>query len=90
MKKLNKFIAVAVLSQCAVLAAYAINTPVMLLAASEAINLDQAVANVKKDTSKKVLSAETIQIEGKTVHVIKVLTDDGHIKKLQINSSPSK
>ena len=89
MKKLNKLIAAVMLSQCIVLVAYAVDKPIMLLAASDTVNLDQAVANIKKDKSKKVLSAESIQVEGNTVHVIKVLTDAGRIKKIRINSSPS-
>jgi len=50
------------------------------------VTLDQAVANVKKDKENKVLGAETIQLKGKMVHQIKVLTKDGHVKKIQVDT----
>ncbi|HIG79888.1 MAG TPA: hypothetical protein EYG50_10385 [Cycloclasticus sp.] len=56
----------------------------MALAEAEIITLDQAVNRIRKGRKAKVLSAETLQIDGQPVHVIKVLTQTGHVKKIRI------
>ncbi|PCI21581.1 MAG: hypothetical protein COB62_03050 [Piscirickettsiaceae bacterium] len=89
MRVLQKLFLVLIISQFSVSTTFACDTAIVL-AEAEYIDLDQAVEKVKKNKSNKVLSAETVDIDGEAVHVIKVLTDDGHVKKLQIHSTPSK
>lgn len=50
------------------------------------ITLDQAVAEMKKDTRLKVLDAETVDFNGKKVHQIKILTHDGYVKKINVRT----
>jgi uncharacterized membrane protein YkoI len=50
------------------------------------INLDEATKQIIEGTYNKVLGAETVIIDGKTVHVIKVLTPDGHIQYFKIDA----
>lgn len=90
MKLYKKIITLLFVSQLFIGAAYSCETAHIVLAEAKTVNLDEAVANVKKNKIGKVLSAETVQVEGKTVHVIKVLKDDGHVKKLNVLSSPNK
>jgi|TARA_R110002096_G_scaffold168798_4_gene340025 uncharacterized membrane protein YkoI len=53
---------------------------------SSYVTLDQAIAKVKKDKTHKILGAETIEFNGKTVHQIKILTQDGHVKKINVKT----
>jgi len=51
------------------------------------ISLDQATKQIiKNDSNIRVLGAETELIDGKEVHVIKVLTPDGHIQHYKIEA----
>ena len=50
------------------------------------ITLDQAVAEMKKDTRLKVLDAETVDFNGQKVHQIKILTHDGYVKKINVRT----
>jgi uncharacterized membrane protein YkoI len=51
------------------------------------ISLDQATKQIiKNDSSIRVLGAETEIIDGKDVHVIKVLTRAGHIQHYKIDA----
>ncbi|MGR9054083.1 MAG: PepSY domain-containing protein [Gammaproteobacteria bacterium] len=50
------------------------------------VSLDEATRQVRQDSSKKVLGAKTESIDGKDVHVIKVLTPDGRIQNLKIDA----
>lgn len=54
------------------------------------ITLDQAVKQVKQNKQGKVLAAETKQIEAAPVHIIKVLTNDGRVKKIRIKAKQDK
>jgi len=54
------------------------------------ITLDQAVKQVKQNKQGKVLAAETKQLDDATVHVIKVLTSDGRVKKIRIKAKQDK
>ena len=60
----------------------------IILAAAEIVTLDQAINTVKKKNKGKVLGAETLQIDGQPVHVIKVLTQKGRVKKIRIQTRP--
>jgi uncharacterized membrane protein YkoI len=47
------------------------------------ISLDQAVSRARQQTNGKVLSAETVRVDGRKVHRIKILTKKGRVKRLQ-------
>jgi uncharacterized membrane protein YkoI len=90
MKLYKKIITLLFIGQLFIGQAYSCETAHIVLAEAKTISLDEAVANVKKNKIGKVLSAETVQVDGNAVHVIKVLKDDGHVKKLNVSSSPKK
>lgn len=56
------------------------------LAAREGVTLDQAVARVKHQTKGRILTAETIQRDGKPVHRIKVLLPNGSVRVMYIDA----
>lgn len=53
---------------------------------SGGISLDEAVAQARRQNKGKVLSAETIRVDGRMVHRIKILTKDGRVKRTQIDA----
>ena len=53
---------------------------------SGGISLDQAVAQARQRNKGKVLSAETIRVDGRKVYRIKILTKDGRVKRTQIDA----
>jgi uncharacterized membrane protein YkoI len=55
-------------------------------AANGGISLDEAVSRVRRQTKGKILSAETVRSDGGSVHRIKVLTQDGRVKRLLIDA----
>jgi len=57
-----------------------------IVLAQQQVTLDQAVKQVKKNKQGKVLAAETKKIGATPVHVIKVLTNGGHVKKIHIKA----
>jgi uncharacterized membrane protein YkoI len=50
------------------------------------ISLDQATKQIIRNSNKRVLGAHTEIIDGKEVHVIKVLTSDGRIQHYKIDA----
>jgi len=54
---------------------------------AEAMTLDEAVKDIKSKKHGKVLNAKTVEIEGEPVHVIKVLTENGRVKKIRVNTN---
>lgn len=50
------------------------------------ISLHEATQKILSDGNKRVLGATTVIIEGKEVHIIKVLTPDGHIQHYKIDA----
>jgi len=51
------------------------------------ISLDEAVAQERRKNKKaKVLSAETVRVNGRKVHRIKILTKDGRVKRTQVDA----
>ena len=50
------------------------------------INLDDAAKKVTEGNGRKVLGAKTEIIDGKEVHVIKVLTEDGRIQHHKVDA----
>ena len=59
----------------------------IVLAVADIISLDEAIKAVKKNSKGKVLDAQTKQMNGQPVHVIKVLTDKGHVKKIRVQGT---
>jgi uncharacterized membrane protein YkoI len=50
------------------------------------VSLDEATKQILEGTYNKVLGAQTEIIDGKEVHVIKVLTPDGRIQYYRIDA----
>lgn len=50
------------------------------------ISLDEATKQIIEGTYNKVLGAQTELIDGKEVHIIKVLTPDGRIQYYKIDA----
>jgi len=62
--------------------------PYLLVAQRDnGVSLDEAVAQARRKNKKgKVLSAETVRVNGRKVHRIKVLTRDGRVKRTQVDA----
>ena len=54
------------------------------------ISLDQAVAKVRSRYGGRVISAETRGRNGKRVHVIKVLSDEGRVRTVKVDAESGK
>jgi uncharacterized membrane protein YkoI len=52
--------------------------------ARDRVTLEQAVRRVRKQYGGRIISAETRGKGDRRVHVIKVLTDDGHVRTVRI------
>ena len=50
------------------------------------VSLDEATKQIIEGTYNKVLGAQTELIDGKEVHIIKVLTPDGRIRYYKIDA----
>jgi hypothetical protein len=50
------------------------------------VSLNQAVKQAKKRTGGQVISAETRNQDGRRVHNIRILTEDGKVRRLRINA----
>jgi len=50
------------------------------------VSLDQAVRQVRAQTGGRILSAETINQHGRTVHRIKVLLPSGHVQIVHVDA----
>ncbi|MEQ1558329.1 MAG: PepSY domain-containing protein [Methyloglobulus sp.] len=50
------------------------------------LSLDEATRKILHDEKKRVLGATTVIIDGREVHVIKVLTPDGRIRHYKIDA----
>ena len=50
------------------------------------ISLDEATSQILKEGNMRVLGATTEIIDGREVHVIKVLTPDGHIQHYKVDA----
>jgi len=55
-----------------------------------ALTLDQATKQIIEQDKNKVLGAKTEVIEGKQVHVIKILTSDGRVQYLKVDADSGK
>jgi len=56
------------------------------LSARGYISLDQAVEQARDRTGGRVISAETREKNGHRVHNIRILTNDGKVRRLQIDA----
>ena len=54
---------------------------------SRGISLDEAISRARRQADGKVLSAETVRVDGRNVHRIKILTKDGRVKRVQIDAN---
>jgi uncharacterized membrane protein YkoI len=61
-----------------------------VLAAGATLTLQDAVAKVERETSGKVLSAETKHTNRQTIYRIKVLTRDGQVRVLEVPADSSR
>jgi uncharacterized membrane protein YkoI len=71
------------------LSALATAIAVMLLsttAMGKEITLQQAVEQVQRETSAKVLSVQTLRIGKRKIYRIKILTTGGQVRVLEINA----
>jgi uncharacterized membrane protein YkoI len=50
------------------------------------ISLDQATSKVIQQNNGKVLGARTESLEGRVIHVIKILTRDGRIQHVKVDA----
>lgn len=54
------------------------------------LTLDQATKKIIEQNKSKVLGAKTELVDGKMVHVIKVLTSDGRVQYLNVDADTGK
>jgi len=50
------------------------------------ISLDEAVARARRQSDGQILSAETVRVDGRRVHRIKILTRDGRVTRMEIDA----
>ncbi len=50
------------------------------------VSLDQATSKVIQQNNGKVLGARTESVEGRVIHVIKILTRDGRIQHIKVDA----
>ncbi|MEJ2593412.1 MAG: ribosome biogenesis GTPase RsgA [Candidatus Thiodiazotropha sp.] len=56
------------------------------LLARGGISLDQAVEQARERTGGRVISAETREKNGHRIHSIRILTNDGKVRRLRIDA----
>ncbi len=80
--KLSALILLLLLASHAVQAA----PPAPRRVAAAMITLEQAVAQVRKETGGRILAAETVEENGRRVHRIKVLTPNHSVRTVRIDA----
>ena len=55
-----------------------------------ALTLDQATKKVIEQNENKVMGAKTEIVDGKKLHVIKILTSDGRVQYLNVDAETGK
>jgi len=78
---MQAFIKIILLSFCLSQAVYAEKQIILA-----ALSLDQATKNIIDSKNSKVLGAKTESIGGRVVHIIKILTKDGHVQYLKVDA----
>lgn len=63
-------------------------TAVMVVSAW-AITLEQAAERVARQYDAKVVSAHTIERDGRRIHVIRILTEDGVVRTVRVPAGDS-
>jgi len=56
------------------------------LSARGGLSLDQAVEQARDRTGGRVISAETMEKNGHLIHNIRILTNDGKVRRLRIDA----
>lgn len=56
-------------------------------AMATALTLEQAVAQVRRETGGRILAAETVQENGRRVHRIKVLTPERSVRTVRVDAA---
>lgn len=56
----------------------------------QSVSLEEAIKQVMQDPKSKILAAKTELLQGKKVHIIKVLTSTGHIQYIKIDAATGK
>ncbi len=51
------------------------------------VSLDHAVKKARNRYNGRVISAETVDVENDKMHNIRILTDDGRVKRLRVDPS---
>lgn len=54
------------------------------------VSLDEATKIVRQDKAKKILGAKTETIDGRDIHIIKVLTPDGRVQQIRVDAQSGK
>jgi len=65
---------------------FATDGNIISVPATQTISLEKAANQVIQDQHNRVLGAETEQIDDKSIHVIKVLTEQGHIRHFKFDA----
>lgn len=50
-------------------------------------SLDSAVSRARERTGGRVLSAETRQVDGRATHFVRILTEDGKVRRLRVDAA---
>ena len=50
------------------------------------VSLDDAAKQAGRSKQRQVLGAKTVRIDGKQVHIIRVLTSDGRVQHLKVDA----
>lgn len=58
--------------------------------AASGVSLDEAVAMVRNRYGGKVIGADTVEEHGRTVHVIKLLSDKGRVRTVKVDAESGK
>jgi len=58
----------------------------LMLAGQQQISLDQAIAQVRRQTGGRILSANTVNQGGRKTHRIKVLMPNGVVRVINVNA----
>jgi hypothetical protein len=56
---------------------------------AERSDLERAIAQVRRETGGRVLSAETVVVGRGEVHRIRVLTPDGRVRTVELRAEPA-
>lgn len=57
---------------------------------SHSLSLEETIKQIMQDPSITILAAHSELIEGKKIHIIKILTADGHLYYLKIDAATGK